>query len=383
MMGGQRRSVASCGRIFARRVHLWLGFSLGLLFALLGLTGSALVFYTPIDAALHPAIWAERNVHQSGEDPTAFDRVLAEGGVRYHDPQGKWTLEVTEAGRTIPARYYPTPDGRGERRMVWFSADGSRILRDERWGSYLMSWIYELHMQLLVGKSGRRIVGWSGAAILLLLVSGMVVWWPRGSLRKALAFKRDAVPIRRARDLHKLGGLWSIAASLILVTTGVLLALPEITHAAFHPAPLHVPSAKVLPANERDLSMAVALALAAAHRAIPDGNATFVDVPNSRDEPIRVRLRVPDDPQHRFAGSYVFVVQGSAQALAVHDMRRVPGGGVASWVRVLHDGSLGGSTTRVLTVLFGLAPSLLLATGFLHRRRRRTSLGAALAAVGN
>lgn len=40
-------------RIFIRRVHLWLGLSLGLLFVLLGLTGSALVFYPEMDGWLN------------------------------------------------------------------------------------------------------------------------------------------------------------------------------------------------------------------------------------------------------------------------------------------------------------------------------------------
>jgi uncharacterized iron-regulated membrane protein len=39
-MTGHRRSAASRARILVRRVHLWLGLSLGLLFAVLGVTGS-------------------------------------------------------------------------------------------------------------------------------------------------------------------------------------------------------------------------------------------------------------------------------------------------------------------------------------------------------
>ena len=41
-------------RALARQVHLWLGLSLGVLMAVIGLTGSILVFYTDIDDALHP-----------------------------------------------------------------------------------------------------------------------------------------------------------------------------------------------------------------------------------------------------------------------------------------------------------------------------------------
>lgn len=52
-----RERAAALGRswrITLRRVHLWLGLSLGLLFVVIGLTGSALVFYVGIDEALHP-----------------------------------------------------------------------------------------------------------------------------------------------------------------------------------------------------------------------------------------------------------------------------------------------------------------------------------------
>ena len=45
---------AGAMRRWVRRLHLWLGLGLGLLFAVIGLTGSALVFYTGIDAVLHP-----------------------------------------------------------------------------------------------------------------------------------------------------------------------------------------------------------------------------------------------------------------------------------------------------------------------------------------
>jgi hypothetical protein len=38
--------------------------------------------------------------------------------------------------------------------MVWFPADGRRIVRAEPWGGYLISWLYQLHMQLWAGAFG-------------------------------------------------------------------------------------------------------------------------------------------------------------------------------------------------------------------------------------
>ncbi len=43
---------------------------------------------------------------------------------------------------------------------------------------------------------------------------------------------------------------------------------------------------------------------------------------------------------------------------------------MASWIRTLHDGTVGGISTRILAVLIGFVPTLLLVTGILHWRRR-------------
>lgn len=369
-MAAHPRSAATRARILVRRVHLWLGLSLGLLFAVLGLTGSALVFYTGIDAALHPVVEAGPGDLPHGLASPAWDRALATGRARWHHPGDKWTLEVTGEGGPIPARYYPA-SGHGhhtDRMMVWFSPDGTRIVRAEPWGGYLMSWLYQLHMALLAGDLGGRVVGWSGVAMLVLLVSGIAAWWPRGSWRKALAFKRDAAPIRRLRDLHKLSGLWSMALLFVLVATGVLLALPAVTQALL--APATIPARRSAGGGDRQI--AIIQALDAAHRALPDGRIVFIDMPGAGDAPIRVRSQVPGDPHRRFPGSYVFIDQFSGRVLAVHDVRRAgTGTALSSWVRTLHDGTVGGMPTRILAVLIGFVPTILLATGILHWLRRR------------
>lgn len=363
-------------RILIRRLHLWLGMSLGLLFALLGITGSALVFYVEIDAALNPLARAEHAAPPPDWDSPVWDEALATARERFPDPRGEWSFEVTGESGAIPARYYPPSEHRGhhaEREMVWFSADGTRILRAETWGEYPMSWIYELHMHLLAGETGRLVVGWSGFAMLLLLATGVVTWWPRGSWRKALAFKRDAAPARRLRDLHKLAGLWSVLLLFLLVFTGALLALPEAKTqilASTIAAPDKVPEPRSSQASGRQIP--VSQALAAGRRALPDARLAFIDVPGEGGKPFRLRVQVPGDPHRRFPGSFIFVDQYSGRVLAVHDVRRGNAGTqTAAWIRSLHDGSIAGSGTRILAVLLGLFPAALFATGLLHWLRRR------------
>ena len=363
------------GRSIFRKIHLWLGLSLGALFVVFGLTGSALVFYVEIDAAVHPEVRSNAVPTGPGWDSPVWDRALAKARAYRPDPQGEWSFEVTGEGGPIPARYYPPSHHNGhhaEREMLWFSADGSTIVRSDPWGSYLMSWLYELHMHLLAGAAGRMIVGWSGFAVLVLLASGVIVWWPRGSWRKGLAFTRKAAPIRRLRDIHKLTGLWSLGALFLLAGTGAFLALPDIKARLFTAviaAPDIVPSPRSTASSGQQVPISVALA--AAHKALPDARLTFIDVPAGGDKVIRLRVQVPGDPHVRFPSSFIFADQYSGRVLAVHDLRSGNAAtAVNSWVRPIHDGSIGGLWGRVLAVILGFVPLLLFVTGLLHWRRR-------------
>jgi uncharacterized iron-regulated membrane protein len=366
-------------RLLIRRVHMWLGLSLGLLFVLLGLTGSALVFYPEIDAALHPQVQLEAAGPAPAWNSAVWDAALQTGRAHRPDPHGTWSLEATGAPGAIPGRYYPSGHHghHAEREMVWFSPDGSQIIRSQPWGGYLMSWIYELHMHLLAGETGALVVGWSGLVLLLFLITGIVAWWPRGSWRKAFAFKRHSAPIRRLRDLHKLTGLWSFILLFLFVGTGALLALPDVrtqllTATLGSPTPVPAP----LSSASSGRQVSIAQALTAAHRALPDARVTFIDVPGTGAEPFRIRAQVPGDPHGRFPSSYVFVDQYSGRVLAIHDTRQGNRATqVNQWVRALHDGSVAGLATRILAVAMGLVPAALFVTGLLHWRRRRRSRG--------
>lgn len=363
-------------RPLVRQVHLWLGLTVGALFAVLGLTGSALVFYVGIDEALNTPEFAATGTAAPGWDSPVWDRVLATGLKQWPQQGGKFSIEATGNASPIPARYYPPSQHHGhhaERLMLWFAPDGTSVIRADTWGDYLMSWLYELHMHLLAGETGRQIVGWSGFAMLVLLATGIAAWWPRGSWRKALAFKRNAAAQRRLRDLHKHAGLWSALLLFLLALTGALLALPDVqskllTASVAPPEPAPAPLSTQSSGDQVRLSQA----LATARAALPGGRLAFIDVPVGGNDPIRLRMQVPGDPHRRFPGSFVFIDQYSGSVLAVHDVRTGNGATqTAKWIRPIHDGSIAGMPTRILAVLVGLMPAMLMITGLLHWRKRR------------
>ena len=208
-------------RRFLSRAHRWLGVCLGGPFALIGLTGSLLIFYVEIDRAVHPALHAP--VLSGGTSSPNWDQAVSTLRRTYPDKQGPWRLEVTPDQRFIPARYYDPPERAGQAfapMLVWLSADGTHVLRQDYWGDTAMTWLYDLHYRLMLGEAGAILIGLEGLALIFALLIGMVLWWPRGSWAKALRYKSQAAPSRRLRDQHKLLGLASIVPLVLLAFGG-------------------------------------------------------------------------------------------------------------------------------------------------------------------
>lgn len=369
-------------RTVVRQLHLWLGLSVGALFVLLGLTGSLLVFYEAIDAQLNPQVQVASTLPAPGWESPVWDQALATVRARWPDRTGAWRFEATgeAAGQAgaLPARYQPPGAGHhGRRVMVWLSPDGREVLREAEWGRYAMTWLYDLHMDLLLGAPGRATVGWTGLAMAVLLLTGLWAWWPRGSWAKALHFKRGAVPIRRLRDLHKLAGLAGLPLLLMLAVTGVMLALPAESNAVLARTLGPVEKAAAVRSSTADgTQISIAQALSTAHQRLPQSRLAWVEAPGPGRGVFMVRVQQPGDPSHRFPHSHVWLDQHTGAVLAVQDRQQFGASNVVNnWLHPLHDGSVGGMWLRVLLAVVGLVPLGLFVTGWMRWRRVRAARG--------
>jgi uncharacterized iron-regulated membrane protein len=362
-------------RRIVMRLHLWLGLSLGALMVLAGLTGSLLVFYVDIDRWLHP-----QQAAAGTASPAAYDRAIITLRQAFPDKQGPWRIEVTGQPGAIPVRYYNPHETAGHDMapmMAWLSPDGARVLRRDFWGDYAMTWIYDLHYRLLLGKPGGVVFGYAGIGLLVLLLSGLWAWWPRSSWKKALRLKQAAAKSRRLRDIHKLAGLAGLPLLLVITATGVMLALPSETGMVLAPLigdPAPLPSPRSHAATGRQILPSAAIAAAKAHW--PEARLVWVEVPPSGSAAFRLRLQRPGDPSPRFPHGYVWVDQHDGRIAGHFDaVARTPATTLGNWLHPLHDGSVGGLTLRLLTVAAGLVPLALFVTGVMRWRHRRKVAG--------
>ncbi|PTT78566.1 PepSY domain-containing protein, partial [Pelomonas sp. HMWF004] len=268
---------------------------------------------------------------------------------RWPERTGVWRFEASGEPGAIAARYRSTGGSHASPFvMVWLSPDGSQVLREAEWGSYPMTWLYDLHMALLLGDTGQAIVGWSGLAMTVLLITGLWAWWPRGRWAKALRFKREAVRSRRLRDIHKLAGLTGLPLLLMLAVTGVMLALPDESNAVLARtvgAPTTPP--KLRASADAGTPVPLSAALATARAAFPVAQLAWVEAPGPGPGVMRVRVQQPSDPSHRFPHSFAYIDPTTGALLATRDRETFGAGDVVNnWLHPLHDGSVGGLGLR-------------------------------------
>jgi len=92
----------------------------------------------------------------------------------------------------------------------------------------VLSWLIDLHDNLLGGRSGRVVNGIGGLLLMLLCVTGAVVWWPGvKAWRRSLLLQRHVGWKRFNWNLHSVMGFWSVVFLFMWALTGAYLVFQE------------------------------------------------------------------------------------------------------------------------------------------------------------
>jgi uncharacterized iron-regulated membrane protein len=327
------------------KAHRWIALSLGLPLLLSGLLGSVLVIAKPLDR------WA--NAHLFHADPG----ISAQAPARLETIRRRLDREFgAHADYTFrPARepgdtVWVYVRGPWAGTVFFDSAGRERGRRGEFDGAY--NALFELHSALLLGDTGRALLATGAAAYLLLLVTGLALWWPkrwRGSLRMhwRLGFWRAAF------DFHRTAGVLAAVLIAVSVASGAYMAWPPlragVSALAGQPAVRPPKPTAASAAEPRSLDELVATARAL----YPAGTVGYVQVPQAM-KAVRVRLKLPDDP-HPNGLTSVWLDPASAEVLGnVHWSQLDPGNRWVSTVYPLHTGALGGGWHAALVAITGL-----------------------------
>jgi uncharacterized iron-regulated membrane protein len=237
---------------------------------------------------------------------------------------------------------------------------------------------FNLHAQLFVpGRDGRKLAGWFGVAMVVLGVSGLVMWWPRrGRVAAAFSVDRAARGPRLLRQIHGAIGIWCWLVFMSVSLSSVYLAFPQTignsVRTVLPGRDLRAPPPQVTPIDgATPLGIDGALAVARAEIA---GTPRMIALPQRPDQPYRIALAPPD---HRTGTPMVtaFVDPWTGRIAETRDPKDYTiGEALLAWQHAIHAGDWGGWPWRLLVFLSGLLPAAFVGTGvalWLTRRRAR------------
>ena len=358
-------------------MHRWLGLAAGSLLVVTGLTGSALVFRSEIDAALNPQLLRVTPAATRASLQAMLDSVR-----RRHpsDPPPMRVRMPLEADGALEFWLGSGPD-----RYVYADPYSGAVLGSRAPTEFLTGWLFLLHSQLLSGAVGNTVAGIAALILVLLSVSGIIAWWPRrapwmawSQWRAALTVKRHCGAKRLTFDLHRTLGFYASVMLFIAGITGASLVFTKSFERAAHALMGTRPAvtAGVAPEAAREAArgtLPLDTLLAIAERAQPGGVVSYLYLPTKPGDAFRVRKRLPGE-EHPNGKSFVNVDPATGRVLAIEDGAHAPRGArLYSILYPLHIGVLGGTATRLLAMLVGLSLPTLAITGALVWWRRGRS----------
>jgi uncharacterized iron-regulated membrane protein len=218
--GLRSRSAARPPRRWLARVHTWTALALSLYVVMLSVTGSVIVFRRELNQWLVPRTVASTEGERlTGEILRgAVEKVYSEHTV----------VEVREPQR-VDRPVFVGLERNGERDDRYFDPFAQQDL-GSTYPDVLraVEWLVDLHDNLLSGPEGRTVNGVGGALVILLIVTGIVIWWPgwRRAWRSMLIGRPEASR-RFAWQVHNAFGIWSFALLFVWALTAVYFAFPD------------------------------------------------------------------------------------------------------------------------------------------------------------
>lgn len=361
------------------RIHLYLGLVLGVFFLLLAITGSILVFYPEIDLMLHPEMRVqhlpqETNANQSLPIQPVLNQLRAE----YPALKDGWRIEMPlKKGFPIFARYLKPDKSSNELfapLVVSINPYTLQITSARIWGDYFVTWIFDLHYQLLAGEIGKSFVVILGMLLIVNVFIGFYLWLPKsiGAWRHALVYKKSAHFMRKNYDIHKLSGLIGLIFILVLACTGALLGRADWFNPIiqrFSDIDTDVP----LPIKAQSLApISVDSAIAIAKAKYAKAELRWIYTPNTADDYYQIRMHQAGEPGRRFPKTILWVNQYSGEIEHIRNPASFSmADTILAWLHPLHNGEAFGIYGKVLAVLGGFMIVLLVWTGLKRAMYKR------------
>lgn len=200
---------------FIGKLHLWLGLITGLVVFIIALTGAIYCFAPELQNLTQPY----RGVQEQNK------KFLSPSKIRL-------IAEKQLAGKSAQRIYYGSRDQSvmvlfrnkdGFSHSVFVNPYNGEVLKVRNNRNDFFSIVLDIHRTLLI-PYGHDVVRWSTLIFLIMLISGIILWWPKNKRvkKQGLVIKWKASPKRLNHDLHRVLGFYVAWIIIFTVFTGLI-----------------------------------------------------------------------------------------------------------------------------------------------------------------
>lgn len=227
MQAFSRNSNENMKKIF-RKIHLWLSVPFGLIITLVCFSGAMLVFENEANEWFRRDLYYVETVKGS---PLPMDKLLEKVATTLPDSVAVTGVSIS----SDPGRAYQVSLSKPRRASLYVDQYTGEVKgKSERSGFFMF--MFRMHRWLLDSMNpgnegifwGKMIVGVSTLLLVFVLISGIVIWWPR--TRKALKNSLKITATKGWRrfwyDLHVAGGMYALIFLLAMALTGLTWSFP-------------------------------------------------------------------------------------------------------------------------------------------------------------
>jgi len=192
-----------------RNIHLWLSVPFGILITLICFSGAALVFEKEVMELCHRELYFVKKVEAA---PLPMEQLMTKVAATLPDSVSVTGVNIS----SDPERAYQVTLSKPRRASMYVDQYTGEIT-----GKYerapFFNFMFRMHRWLLDSMKQ------DGGMFVFVLISGVVVWWPR--TRKALKNSLKIVANKGWRrfwyDLHVAGGMYALVFLLAMALTGL------------------------------------------------------------------------------------------------------------------------------------------------------------------
>ena len=211
-----------------RKKHVWLSVTFALIKTLVSYSGAMLVFENEANEWFRRDLYYVETVKES---PLPMDKLLEKVATTLPDSVSVTGVSIS----SDPGRAYQVSLSKPRRASLYVDQYTGEVKgKSERSGFFMF--MFRMHRWLLDSMNpgnegifwGKMIVGVSTLLLVFVLISGIVIWWPR--TRKALKNSLKITATKGWRrfwyDLHVAGGMYALIFLLAMALTGLTWSFP-------------------------------------------------------------------------------------------------------------------------------------------------------------